>query len=55
MALVAVRDRSFNELRYALPGDEARATGTIWRLIARGNLRVDLTTTIAGDTRIWAP
>ena len=55
MALVAVRDRSFNELRYALPGDEARATGTIWRLIARGNLRADLTTTITGDTRLWAP
>lgn len=55
MALVAKRDHSFNELRYALAGDEAHTMGTIWRLIARGNLRADLSATISGDTWLCAP
>lgn len=55
VALASAGDCTFDELRRELSGDDVRATGTIWRLIAQGALHVDFSARITGSTRLWAP
>ena len=45
---------TFGMLVDALPGNREAALGVVWRLIARGQLRVDLNAPIANDSRVRA-
>jgi hypothetical protein len=57
-ALAAVRDgaaATFGELVAMLPAGRGAAQATAWRLIARGALRVDLSSPIDFSTKVAAP
>jgi len=57
-AIEAVRSgaaTTFGELVTALPGARSAAQATVWRLIARGALRVDTSSPIAFSTKVAAP
>ena len=43
------------ELISTLPLDRTIALSTVWRVIARGLLRTDLSRVVQIDTRVWAP
>ncbi len=48
----AVCERTFGELVAAVPGERAAILGALWRMIARGELRADLTVPIGFQTRL---
>lgn len=57
-ALAAVRDgnaATFGALVSVLPASRTAALATVWRLIARGGLRVDLSSPIGFSTPVMAP
>lgn len=51
----ALREPTFHELVDAVPATREEALGVIWRMIARGMLRVDGTVPIVPATRISLP
>jgi len=46
---------TFGQIVEAINGDRARVLGTLWRLIARGELIVDLSEPIGLTTRVGSP
>jgi hypothetical protein len=57
-AQAAVRimgEPTFHELVDAVPGAREEVLGVIWRMIARGMLRIDMTTPILPATRVSLP
>jgi hypothetical protein len=54
-ALVAHAQPTLGELLLSLPGERGAALGTLWRMIARGALRVDLDVPITLDSPIGLP
>jgi hypothetical protein len=53
--LACLSDPTFGSLAAAVPTQRAAVLGTLWRMIARGELRVDLTVPIGLRTRLALP
>lgn len=54
-ALRSLREATFGQLVDAVPGNRAVVLGVLWRLIARGTVRVDLSAPIRVETRVALP
>jgi hypothetical protein len=54
-ALMSQEQPTLRELLGGLPGERAAVLGTLWRMIARGALTVDLDVPITLDSRIGLP
>jgi len=54
-ALACLSDPTFGSLAAAVPRERAAVLGTLWRMIARGELRVDLTVPIGLRTPLALP
>jgi hypothetical protein len=52
-ALMSSAQPTVGELLQGLPGDRAAMLGTVWRMIARGALGVDLDVPITLDSPLW--
>jgi len=50
-----LRDPTFQELANAMPAAREEALGVIWRMIAQGMLRIDVSAPIVPATRIGLP
>lgn len=50
----SLRDPTFAQIVDTMPCDRATALGAVWRLIAQGGLRVDLTAPILADSPVRA-
>lgn len=54
-ALASLSDPTFGALAAAVPKERATVLGALWRMIARGELRADLTVPIGLQTRLALP
>jgi hypothetical protein len=54
-AVRALSEPTFGELVTMLPNDRGSVLGALWRMIARSDLRADLTAPIGFHTRLALP